>query len=217
MQKCGIPWFSSGLYPSNAGRPTWIQDLSGLENHIKQELYQNKGDNSPRLVAIGEIGIDCHWNYGTVQDQMDLFIRQIELANQYHLPIIVHNREADEYILKAFSICPPAYSGIMHCFSSEYGFACKMLDFNLYISFAGNLTYQNSHAIKDAALRLPLEKIVLETDSPYLSPSPLRGQINTPSNVKTIYEYFAKMKGLSLEKCCQQIEENIKHIITSRL
>ena len=214
MRKCGLKWFSSGLYPSNAGKPTLHHDLIELEDHIKQELNQAKNGNFPRLVAIGEIGVDCHWNYGTVQDQTDLFLRQIELANQYHLPIFVHNREADKHILEAFSICRPEYSGILHCFSSDYGFACKMLDFGLFVSFAGNLTYKNSHSIQEAALRLPLERIVLETDSPYLSPSPLRGHTNYPSNVILIYKYLAELRAITLENCCQQIEKNLQSIIT---
>jgi TatD family hydrolase len=208
MERCGVDWFSLGLYPNHASADP-VQLIADLETTIGKCLSADGKSHKPTLVAIGEIGLDCHRDYAPILDQIELFNVQVALANRFSLPILVHNRSADRHLEEALSSCPPLHGGIMHCFSSDYGFACQMLDKGFLISFAGNLTYKSSAILHDTARRLPLERIVLETDSPYLAPVPLRGQPNCPVNVRLVYEFLAMVRGIEVEACAEQISQNI--------
>lgn len=196
----GFPQFglAAGLYPSEAEHER-LQDRLDL---LLRDLQQFP------VVAIGEIGIDLHWNYTTPKRQRDLMIQQIEVANRYGLPIIVHNRDADEEIAEVLKEHPPAAGGIMHCFSSGPEAAKTFLDAGMHISFAGNITYKKSDELRAAARAVPIDRLLTETDSPYLSPQAVRGKPNHPGHVGYVYETIASLRSIDPEKLVEAVREN---------
>ena len=190
---------ASGLYPSEAEQPDMVRRLDLLVSDI--ETYH--------IAAIGEIGIDLHWNYATPEIQQELFAAQIEIANQYKVPIIVHNRKADQLFIDTVTATPPIAGGIMHCFSSDYSFAKRCIDMGFYISFAGNVTYKNSRLIREAAAKIPIEPLLLETDSPYLSPQKVRGHLNHPGHMGFIYREIADLRGMDIMELVKVVKNNL--------
>jgi TatD DNase family protein len=162
--------------------------------------------------ALGEIGVDAHWNYGSPELQAELFEAQIETANRRGLPIIVHNRGADSLLLEVFGRRPPEHGGIMHCYSSGYETAKSCMEYGLFISFAGNLTYRKSDALREAARRIPPELLLAETDSPYLSPEPLRGKANHPARVAYVYRVLASLRDVPVEVLVEEVGENFRRL-----
>lgn len=162
--------------------------------------------NNDTVVAIGEIGLDFYRNISDPKIQIDVFIRQLELAQNKNLPVIIHNREADEEIINTLKDFQPV-NGVAHCFSSDLETANKLLDLGLYISFAGNLTYKNS-GLPEVVENVPLDKILVETDSPYLSPIPFRGKENEPSRVRLVAEKIAEIKGISFDEVATITRKN---------
>ena len=162
----------------------------------------------PKVVAIGEIGLDYFRDYSDHTVQRRLFREQIELAIQLDLPIVFHNRTADKDVLNILkdSGC---HKGVSHCFSSDLDTAKSLIEMGFYISFAGNLTYKNS-GLNEVAMEIPLEKILLETDSPFLSPVPFRGKPNEPSRVRVIAEKLKEIKGCTLEEIASTTSRNVE-------
>ena len=195
--------YTIGLYPSFAAR-----DSPGIDI-LETELKKRSGD--PLLWALGEIGLDFHWNYGSPEKQKELLLQQIELARSYDLPVVIHNRMADVELYEILAENP--VRGIMHCFSSDGAVMRKFLDLGLYISFAGNLTFKNAITIREAASEVPLDRVLFETDSPYLSPQPVRGKINRPKHVVHIYQFFAELRQIPLAELKQQVCENFRRAV----
>lgn len=189
---------ASGLYPSEAENPRMIDRLDLLTVDL----------NTFPVAALGEIGLDYHWNYATPKLQKDLFSNQIQIANHYDLPIIIHNRKADQSVSEILKANRPEFGGIMHCFSSDYSFAKMSIDDGFYISFAGNISYKGSQAIRDTAQRIPLDRLLVETDSPYLSPQKVRGQTNHPGHIGYIYQEIAALRGIDLERLITAVRDN---------
>ncbi len=196
---------SAGCYPSEVERNKVPDLLDELEAVIKAE----------NPAAIGEIGLDWHWDYGERSDQMQLFEGQIRLANRYKLPVVIHNREADEDVAEILLHTPPEYGGIMHCFSSGYSEAEKFLNMGLYISFAGNITYKTNTQLRETASKLPADRILLETDSPYLSPQKKRGKLNHPGHIGYTYEVMADVMNIKQEKLVNTINENFRELFST--
>jgi TatD DNase family protein len=198
---------ASGLYPGLADdieKGTPLSDfLKILENDI--QVY------SPS--AIGEIGLDWYWDYGTRKIQKELVSAQIQLANSYNLPIVIHNREADNDLIELLKNNKCLKGGIIHCFSSNWETAKKLLDLDFFISFAGNVTFKNNNELRNVMEKIPASRLLLETDSPYLSPVPRRGKINTPANMPYIYNSAALVRNTSLELLINQVKENFFAII----
>ena len=190
--------FSSGLYPSCAES----QDMMILLQKLEQDLIEFKPD------ALGEIGLDWYWKYATKEKQIELFKNQLKLANTYNLPVIIHNREADDAIISILSSYNMKNSGIFHCFSSNIKTAKKILDLGFFISFSGNITFKSNDLLRDVLKYIPIERLLLETDSPYLSPVPKRGKINTPLNMKYIYKTAAEIRNIHIEKLANSLENN---------
>ena len=184
-------FFSVGCYPSYAEKE--------LDESLFAELQRQTGSHAS-IVAIGEIGLDYHWDYGTRARQKELFKRQIEVANSCKLPIIIHCREAEEDLLNVLKICPPKEGGVLHCFSADYAFACRCIEAGLMISFAGNLTYKNATAIQETAARIPSDRLLLETDAPYLAPVPMRGKVNRPELLRFTARYLGELRGTAPRK-----------------
>lgn len=169
-----------------------------------------------RVDCIGEIGLDQHWKYGTAERQMELFRRQVQLAEQLHLPIIVHTRDADAYMAQALDEAPLSYGGIMHCFSSGRELAEQALDRGMYISFAGPITYKKNTALRELLAEVPLDKLLLETDSPYLSPEPFRGKVNTPFRMVEIYAMAAQVRQMDVQELAKAVKRNFTRLFAQR-
>ena len=198
----------SFMYATVGVSPNDIENLP--ENYLEQieELAKNK-----KVVAIGEIGLDYYWNKENKDKQKEVFINQIKLANKLNLPIVIHTREAvmDTIdILKNQIEC--INKGVFHCCPLNPELIKETLKLGFYISFAGPVTFKNSKNASDVVSLVPMDKLLIETDSPYLSPEPLRGRRNDSRNVRYIAEKIANIKGLEVEEIAKQTYENAKTI-----
>lgn len=174
-------------------------DADKLEDLIKINL------NSGKLVAIGEIGLDYYWRKDNKETQIEIFKRQIELAKKYNLPIVVHCRDAYGDVLEILKeYAPFDKGGVIHCYSGSIEWAKEVIKLGFLISFTGVVTYPNANNIQDVAKWVDLDKFMVETDSPFLTPVPFRGKQNNPSYVKCTLEYIAKLKNKEI----QEIDKN---------
>lgn len=151
----------------------------------------------PKIVALGEIGLDYYRNISDAETQRKVFKKQLQLAKEMDLPVIIHNRNADADIIHLIQQVSPM-RGVAHCFSSDLTTAKIFLDMGFYISFAGNLTYKNSD-LPEVAKEIPLDRLLIETDAPFMSPMPYRSKENEPSRVKYVADKLADCKGVSYE------------------
>lgn len=168
---------------------------------------------NPKVVAVGETGLDFYYDHSPRQVQIDLFCRFIQMARQNGLPLVVHirdaYREACEIIKREGK---GDLRGVIHCFTGDYDAAREFLDLGFYLSFTGIITFKNADALRDVARRLPLERILLETDSPYLAPVPHRGKRNEPSLVRCVAETLSQVKGLPLEEVAHTTTSNTQEM-----
>ena len=167
----------------------------------------------PKVVAIGEIGLDYHWDKSPKDVQQVVFRRQIQLAKKLNLPIIIHNREATEDVVTILEEEGAAeVGGIMHCFSGSPETAKRCLDMNFYISLGGPVTFKNAIKPKEVAKAVPLDRLLIETDCPYLAPHPYRGKRNEPSYVRLVAEQIADLKEVSFEEAAKATTENANRL-----
>lgn len=167
----------------------------------------------PKVVAIGEMGLDYHWDKSPKDIQKEVFRKQIQLAKRVKLPIVIHNREATADIVEILKE-EGAYEvgGIMHCFSGSVEVAEECLAMNFYISLGGPVTFKNARKPKEVAEAVPLDNLLIETDCPYLAPHPYRGKRNEPSYVKLVAEEIAELKGITYEEVAKKTTENAKKL-----
>ena len=198
-------YFGAGIHPSE------IDELDG--DAIDFILKASKHE---KCVAIGEIGLDYHFERFDKDKQTKGFIQQIEIASAVSLPVSIHCRDATGDIMNILKSNKSKLKNgaIMHCFSGSVETAKELIKLGVYISFGGTLTFKNAKNIKEVAVFLPQEYILTETDSPYLSPEPLRGKINEPQNVSYITEYLAFLRGEDTETLSTKILENTRRIMT---
>ena len=175
-----------GVHPEN---------IEGLKE--RDLLYTLNLSKNPKVVAIGEIGLDYHYTKENAAKQKEIFIKQILYANENNLPVVIHNREAFEDCLKILTDYTPKFSGTLHCYSGSVESLKSVLNLGLYIGLDGPVTFKNSKTPKEVAKEIPLERLLLETDSPYLSPHPLRGTINEPSNIRLVLDAISEIKNVS--------------------
>jgi TatD DNase family protein len=204
--------FSAGIWPSKEA----IENRYEAIEQLKTEIDKAIAHVSPsKLVAIGECGLDRHWN--TVEsgvnlaDEAELFSLQLELAENLHLPIVVHSREAPEdtiEVLKQF----PRVQSIIHCYSYGAKEAEQFLALGSYLSFSGTLTYKNAKNIQEALLMCPRDKMLFETDAPYLAPLPFRGSIAEPGITAATYRFAAEKLGIELEDLKKHVLKNISRV-----
>ena len=165
--------------------------------------------SDPKVVAIGETGLDFYRDDCDVQTQRDRFARHIRAARQVEKPLIVHTRQAARETLDLMkSEEASESSGVMHCFAEDWATAKGALDLGFYISFSGIVTFKNAEALRDVARKVPLDRILVETDAPYLAPVPFRGKRNEPSFVKHTAECLAELRGLELAEIAELTTEN---------
>ncbi len=191
------------VYASVGVHPVDIKKYNDdVEKEIKELAKENK------VVAIGEIGLDYHWMEDPKEVQEQIFRRQLEIAREVKLPVVIHTREALEDTIRILEDYKDI-GGILHCYPGSYEVAEKLLD-RYYVGVAGILTFKNNHKTKELIKKIPLEKIVVETDCPYLTPEPFRGTRNEPVYVKYVAEEIAKIKEISVEEVINQTTENAK-------
>lgn len=193
------------FYPSLGIHP---QEVSDCPWEVLDELEALLKEN-PQVVAIGEIGLDLHWRQDNIELQRDWFRAQMLMAKKFNLPIIVHDRKANSQVFDLIEEVDPYKSGvIMHCYSGHVPLARAYVARGAYISLAGPVTFENARVPKEVAAAVPLENLLIETDSPYLTPHPFRGKKNDPSKVIYVAEEIARIKGLSLEEVAKATYDN---------
>ena len=168
------------------------------------DVLKQKIQAHPRIVGVGEIGLDYHYMGASKEVQRSVFERQIEIAAQIGKPIIIHAREADEDVMAILEAAARGgllqNSGVLHCFTSGIKLAEKALELGLYISASGVITFKMSEGVRDVFRALPLNRLLVETDAPYLAPVPYRGRVNEPAYVMKTAEKLAELKGVSVEE-----------------
>ncbi|MFA5282931.1 MAG: TatD family hydrolase [Bacilli bacterium] len=192
-----------GIHPTDSLKATSC-DYDRIES-----LLQNS-----KVIAIGEIGLDFYWNK-TIEDQKkqtENFLRQINLANKHRMPILVHSRNADQNMLEVLKRNRPICGGIMHCYSSSAEAASEYIKLGMYISLGGPVTFSNAKKPKSVASTVPLSKLFVETDSPYLSPEPFRGNINFPVNVMLVAKEIANLHNVSIETVDEITTKNFEQL-----
>lgn len=177
------------------------KDIEEISKIIKQ-------NNNKKLVAIGEIGLDYYWKKENKELQKQTFIAQIKLANELNLPIVIHSRDASVDMIQILKDNTVNKKGIFHCCQLNQELVRQALELGFYISFAGPITFKNSKNAPDVVKMVPLEKILIETDSPYLSPEPNRGKRNDSRNVKYVAEKIAEIRDASIEEIAKITYEN---------
>ena len=169
--------------------------------------------NNEKVVAIGEIGLDYHWNVDNKELQKKAFTEQIRIANECNIPIVIHTRDAVMDTLEILKKYEVNKKGVFHCCPLNRELVKEGLKLGFYISFAGPVTFKNSRNADEIINMVPNDRILIETDSPYLSPEPLRGRRNDPRNVKYIAKKIADVKGVSLEQVANITYENAINIL----
>ncbi len=197
-EKADYIYVTIGVHPHEAAEaePDYIEQLRALAAN-------------PKVLAIGEIGLDYHYDFSPRDVQRDVFARQLELARELELPVAIHMREATQdtlAILKEHGIS----HGVMHCFSGSAETAQICVDMGLYLSFTGSVTFKNARKVVEAANVVPLDRLMAETDCPYLSPEPVRGRRNDPSNVRYVIEKLAEIKGIAPDEMAEANISNAK-------
>ncbi|HSQ23480.1 MAG TPA: TatD family hydrolase [Pyrinomonadaceae bacterium] len=173
---------------------------------------------SRRVVAWGEIGLDYHYDHSPRDVQREVFRRQLSLARELNLPVIVHSREADEDTIGILREKLSDYErgGVMHCFGGSLQMAREAIELGFYISFAGNLTFKKAEDLRDIARQLPLDRLMVETDCPYLTPVPFRGKRNEPARVVETARSLAELHGREVSEVAQITSENFDRLFGVR-
>ncbi|HVP17580.1 MAG TPA: TatD family hydrolase [Spirochaetia bacterium] len=190
-------YHSIGISPSSV-----VQPGDDWEAKIQE------GTRLERVVAIGEIGLDYYRKFGDRDSQVELFIRQLELAEKLSLPVIIHNRDAGSDVLEILRERLPRRGGILHCYSEDYEYAKKALELNLWISFAGNVTYRNARNLQDTARKIPVERMLIESEAPFMVPAVHRGKRNKPSYINETAAFIAQLREVPVEAITETLYAN---------
>ena len=202
IQKYPFMYGAVGVHPSetaelNEENFAWLKQLCSGE----------------KIVAVGEIGLDYHWEEPEPAIQKQWFARQLELAAEVNLPVIIHSREAAKDTLDIMKASHAQETGgVVHCYSYTKEMAREYLNMDYYFGIGGVITFKNAKKLKEAVDYIPLEKILLETDSPYLAPEPNRGKRNSSLNIPYIAQEIAQLKGVTYEEVVQVTEENARRL-----
>lgn len=173
--------------------------------YILRELAKN----NKKVVAIGEIGLDYFYNHSPKEIQIEVFREQLRLAKDLNIPVVIHDREAHQDVMNILTEEDSFSNGvIMHCYSSSAEMGKEFVKKGAFISFSGTVTFSNAKKIVEAAKVIPMDRILIETDAPYLSPTPMRGTRNEPSYVRFTCEKLAEIKGVSFEEMANQTFNN---------
>lgn len=195
--KCPFTYAALGIHPENA-----LELTEARRSELKDIILKQKP------VAIGEIGLDYHYDEPSPEVQKDIFIYQLELAKELDLPVIIHSRDAAEETYEIIKAHCPNKKGVVHCFSSSFEMATEYINMGFYIGIGGVVTFNNGKKLKDVAKRIPLSNMLLETDCPYLAPTPFRGKRNDSGYIDYIAAEIASLRGISKEEVISQTEQN---------
>lgn len=196
------------IYAAVGWHPVDAIDMTDEDLQWIEELSSH-----PKVVAIGEMGLDYHWDKSPANIQKDVFRKQIQLAKKVNMPIIIHNREATEDIVKILQEeNAKEVGGIMHCYNDSVDYVQACLDMNFYISLGGPVTFKNAPLPKEVAAQMPLDRLLIETDAPFLAPHPNRGKRNEPAYVKLVAEKIAEIRGISFEEVGKITTENARNL-----
>ena len=194
----------SGIYHAVGIAPSEVTNpgpdyISKIEQYLKL----------PNVVAVGETGLDYYKQFGDKRSQIELFMQQLEIAQKHNLPVIIHNRNAGKDIYDILSERIPDSGAIFHCYSEDAAYAKKCLDMNVYFSFAGNLTYRNARNLHETVLNIPLDRILIETESPFMIPAEFREKKRTmPAYIVSTARFLAEMLEMDEEEVCAQLWKN---------
>ncbi|MBN1242853.1 MAG: TatD family hydrolase [Spirochaetales bacterium] len=167
----------------------------------------------PRVVAIGEIGLDYFHRFGDRKSQIELFIDQLEMAARFDKPVIVHNREAGKDVFDILKDRMPPAGAVLHCYSEDAEYARRALDLNLYFSFAGNLTYRNARNLHETAQAVPLDRILVESEAPFMVPAEYRGKRNKPEYLPSTVDFLAQVLDLPIEEVAAATTDNARRFL----
>ena len=184
-------------------------DINEYNDEVEKELIAMVKNNT-KVVAIGEIGLDYYWMEDPKEIQQDVFRKQLNISRETKLPVVIHTRDALEDTLKILSEYKDI-GGILHCFPGSYDSVKSLLD-RYYVGVAGVVTFKNNKKTQEMVKQVPLDRVVIETDCPYLTPEPFRGHRNEPTYVKYVAEKIAEIKGISYEEVIKVTTENAKAI-----
>lgn len=197
-----------GIHPHDA--KYWNDEVrQELKNNIEACLKKQQS----KIVAIGEIGLDYHYNLSDKKEQKQAFQEQLEMALTYNLPVVIHSRDADEDMMEILSsFFPQGLKGVIHSFTSTATLAEMALDGGLYLGFNGIITFKNAENVREIVRMTPEKRLLLETDAPYLAPHPFRGVENAPYYLPPIAEKLAALKETSVDLLLPIIKENSEHL-----
>src|SRR3954471_1910728 len=179
-----------------------------------EQRLTSLAQQSLRVVAWGEIGLDYHYDHSPREVQRDVFRRQLKIARELDLPVVIHSREADDDTLEILQAELAGYdrAGVLHCFGGSLQMAQAAIELGFFISFAGNLTFKKAEDLREVARQLPLERLLVETDCPYLTPVPFRGKRNEPARVVETARFLAELQGQSVEAIAAATTGNFEHL-----
>ncbi|MGB8644780.1 MAG: TatD family hydrolase [Anaerolineae bacterium] len=197
-----------GVYAAVGIHPESVREASLDDLAVIRDLAAH-----PKVVAIGEIGLDYHWDPASADLQREFLERQLALAVELALPVSIHDRDAHQKILETLrSLGGQGVRGVLHAFSGDEAMAHEALELGFLISLAGPITFLNARHAPALVARLPLDRIVIETDSPYLAPHPLRGRRNEPAHVTRVAERIAELQGLTVQQVAEQTTVNARSL-----
>ena len=206
-------WCSVGTHPHDASKET--------EKAVTLEQIVKLAHSDPKVIGIGESGLDYYYDFADRNDQQESFRKHIQACMETGLPLIVHARDADrdciDIIKEEVKNGPKPLTGVMHCFSSSEQMAMEALDIGFYISFSGMITFKNMQWLRDIAAKMPVDRILVETDSPYLAPMPYRGKTNQPAYVAYTAQELAKIHGVSEQEIATITTENFFRLFPKAL
>lgn len=190
------------VYASVGVHPLDVENTASREELVAAAQH-------PKVVAIGETGLDYYYSEESKPVQQDSLILHLDVAKALDLPVIIHTRDAKEDTLALLEAhaCKES-AGVLHCFTEDWDMAQRAMELGFYISFSGIVTFKNAKALQEVALNMPLERMLVETDSPYLTPTPYRGKANFPKYTREVAEFIAVLRGESVEVIAEQTTEN---------
>lgn len=198
-EKYSSVYSAVGIHPLDV-KDVFISGISEIER-----LAKNR-----KVVGIGETGLDFYYGRDTEKKQKDFFVAHIDIAGKFNLPLIVHQRNSRDEVIEICEKYKLPEKVVFHCFGGDMAMAEYCEKRNFYISFTGTITFKNASDVREVCKKYPLEKIMVETDAPFLAPAPFRGKRNEPSKVKYIVEMIASVKGIDVKECSEKILNNSK-------
>ena len=214
----GADMASSARSVALAEKYPGIYAAVGMHPHDSQDMKENdyrqleQWANHPKVVAIGEIGLDYHYDLSPRSVQKEVFLRQLDVARKTGKPFIIHEREAHADMLDIIRYAARGLNGVFHCFSGSVETAREYLKMGFYISVAGPVTFPKSVKTKEVAKAVPLDRLLVETDSPYLTPQPFRGKRNEPAYVRLVAEEIANLRDISLAELAEATTANVRRL-----